>query len=459
MLQKFSTPLYQGVNIYSRPITKEGLRVLEPLGFSPGARYDGLFAPRLQMLDRSQELPRGEQGSGSRMSVSVRVVRSMEEMARVIAIRGAVYIGEQHCPFEEEFDGNDFSATHLICHKGHEPVGCMRIRYFADFAKLERLAVRNESRSTGLAGQIVDAAIELCRKKGYRVLYAHSQKRLLKFLGEARLRAQCEAPASSSFSDFDYVEVKLETAKHPQCITLSDDPYVLIRPEGQWDTPGILELSASRGAAPLRQASVGRDEFRRSICAAYIGASSSRLLVMVDLQQKNYDELAKDDASDLDAVAGNCMSAIRHARNVGYCRSRSRGAAEGPGLIERSAPSAWISGLEPKRSDMVFERSQPSCYSNQLFEDVVSQVGNFAIAGLDRRGDLSGDRDRCLAPRPSRHVPERCVRESRAGLIPTPLRFTPWPRKPSNCLPTSRTPPLAGRDVAATSQRASIWMS
>jgi nicotinamidase-related amidase len=31
---------------------------------------------------------------------------------------------------------------------------------------------------------------------------------------------------------------------------------------------------------------------------------------------------------------------------------------------------------------MVFERQQPSCYSNQLFEDVVSQAGNFAIAGL-----------------------------------------------------------------------------
>ena len=41
VLQKFSTPLYQGINIYSRPITKEGLRVLEPLGFTPGARYDG----------------------------------------------------------------------------------------------------------------------------------------------------------------------------------------------------------------------------------------------------------------------------------------------------------------------------------------------------------------------------------------------------------------------------------
>jgi predicted GNAT family N-acyltransferase len=235
--------------IFSRPITKEGLRVLEPLGFTPGARYDGLFAPHLQMLDRSHEMPAVKKQQRSSASVSVRVVRSMDEMTRVIAIRSAVYMGEQHCPFEEEFDGNDFSATHLICHRGHEPVGCMRIRYFADFAKLERLAVRNESRNTGIAGQIVDAAVELCRKKGYRVLYAHSQKRLLKFW-EQRGFERMPGTREFAFSDFDYVEVKLETEKHPQRITLGEDPYVLIRPEGQWDVPGILELSAGRGAAP-----------------------------------------------------------------------------------------------------------------------------------------------------------------------------------------------------------------
>jgi predicted GNAT family N-acyltransferase len=245
VLQKFSTPLYRGVNIYSRPVTKEGLRVLEPLGFSAGARYDGLHAPHLQMFDRTDDIPPVK--TVPQDPVTIEVVRSMDEMARVIAIRGAIYMGEQHCPFEEEFDGNDFSATHLICHKDGEPVGCMRIRYFADFAKLERLAVRSEGRGSGLAGVLLDAAIELCRKKGYRVLYAHSQKRFLKVWEQRGFRRM--GARELVFSDFDYVEVKLETEKHPQSITLSDDPYVLIRPEGNWDTPGILERSASRGVS------------------------------------------------------------------------------------------------------------------------------------------------------------------------------------------------------------------
>jgi len=245
VLQKISSPLYQGVSLYSRPITKGGLRVLEPLGFHPGARYQELFAPHLQMFDRSKDLPAAVKAVPPDR-VTVEVVRSMDQMARVIAIRGAVYMGEQHCPFEEEFDGNDFSATHLICHQNGEPVGCMRIRYFADFAKLERLAVRNEARNEGLAGRIVEAAIELCRKKGYRVLYAHAQTRLLAFW-EQRGFKRMAGTREFVFSDFDYVEVKLETEKHPQSITLDDDPYVLIRPEGRWDAPGILEKSMSRG--------------------------------------------------------------------------------------------------------------------------------------------------------------------------------------------------------------------
>ena len=245
VLQKISSPLYRGVNIYSRPITRGGLRVLEPLGFRPGARYEELFTPRLQMFDRSNDLPVVRPAPED--SISVRVVRSMDEMARVIAIRGAIYMGEQHCPFEEEFDGNDFSATHLICHKDGEPVGCMRIRYFAEFAKLERLAVRSEGRGSGLAGHLLDAAIELCRKKGYSVLYAHSQKRFLKVWEQRGFRRM--GGRELVFSDFDYVEVKLETERHPQYISLSDDPYVLIRPEGNWDTPGILEKSASRGSS------------------------------------------------------------------------------------------------------------------------------------------------------------------------------------------------------------------
>lgn len=121
---------------------------------------------------------------------------------------------------------------------------------------------------------------------------------------------------------------------------------------------------------------------------SYVSASNSRLLVMVDLQEENYAELAKDRASDLTRSMENCTLAIQHARNlglpIGFTRSSSK-----MGGIERTAQSAWISGFKPKRSDMVFERQQPSCYSNQLFEDIVSRIGSFAIAGLAEEACLA----------------------------------------------------------------------
>jgi nicotinamidase-related amidase len=112
----------------------------------------------------------------------------------------------------------------------------------------------------------------------------------------------------------------------------------------------------------------------------YVGASSRRLLVMVDLQEKNYAALAKDNAPGVQRSLNNCMAAIRHAREFAMPIAFTR-YGDGPGVLERQS-AAWISGFEPRRSDMVFERQQPSCYSNHLFENVVSQAGSFAIAGL-----------------------------------------------------------------------------
>ncbi len=114
---------------------------------------------------------------------------------------------------------------------------------------------------------------------------------------------------------------------------------------------------------------------------SYVSASSSRLLVMVDLQESSYDELAKDRASDLARSMENCTLALRHARSLGLPIAFTR-PPRNPDMAEPATQSAWISGFEPKRSDMVFERQQPSCYTNHLFEDVVSRLGNFAIAGL-----------------------------------------------------------------------------
>ena len=189
-MDEMAKSTYDGVNVYSRPNTSEGVRFNKTLGLTKGTVIGNAFAPHLYVFVRA---PKPSPSYDSRRlhaeagELSVSVAHSFDDLLRVVSIRSAVYIGEQECPFDEEFDGNDLAGTHLLGYVGNEPAGCIRVRYFADFAKIERLAVRREFRNTRLSFQLVRAAIELCQMKGYRRLYGHAQKRLVNFWSRFRL--------------------------------------------------------------------------------------------------------------------------------------------------------------------------------------------------------------------------------------------------------------------------------
>lgn len=182
----------------------------------------------------------------------IKVVHSLDEFMQVIALRASVFMAEQSCPFEEEFDGNDFAATHLVGYRNGEPIACIRVRFFAEFAKIERLAVRREARATRIGFQIVRAAIELARKKGYSIIYGHAQERLVDFWSHFGAIPRHDRP-TFGFSDFRYVEMLLVTPPMTGYISLDDDPYTIIRPEGVWHRAGVLERSSERPcSSPLR---------------------------------------------------------------------------------------------------------------------------------------------------------------------------------------------------------------
>lgn len=175
------------------------------------------------------------------------MVSRPDDIARVFAIRFAVFGVEQRCPYEEEFDGNDLCASHVLGLVDGEPAGSLRIRYFASFAKLERLAVLPRFRDRSVARLVVGKGIELCRRKGYAMLYAQAQLRLAGFWGQFGFHPLTRNVALV-FSDHEYVELVAEVDPHADAITINSDPYVIIRPEGEWDTPGILERSSIRPA-------------------------------------------------------------------------------------------------------------------------------------------------------------------------------------------------------------------
>jgi len=181
-----------------------------------------------------------------------KVARNINDLMKVVSIRSAVFLSEQDCPYDEEFDGNDFCALHLIGYANNEPAACIRARFFADFAKLERLAVRHEFRNTSLSFRTVRAGIELAKKKGYTKIYGHAQDRLVNFWSRFGAKPQPKR-CDLVFSDFSYTEMLLEAEPHPNPITLQSDPYTIIRSEGTWHREGILDQSAGRDvSSPLR---------------------------------------------------------------------------------------------------------------------------------------------------------------------------------------------------------------
>jgi predicted GNAT family N-acyltransferase len=182
----------------------------------------------------------------------VSVCRTLDDIMQALAVRAVVYMGEQACPYAEEYDGNDFAgATHLILRRDGEPIGTLRIRWFADFAKTERVAVRREHRRGRATLMLILAAKRLAERKNYRLLLGYGQLRLVPFWQQYFNAKILPGRERFVISDHDYVEMLVEAQPPANAITLETDPMVILRPEGAWDEPGPLDRSASRPATNI----------------------------------------------------------------------------------------------------------------------------------------------------------------------------------------------------------------
>lgn len=264
VMERLSSSKNRAAPLYCKATSDKSWNFFLTLGFHPGVIWHGHVLPEL-MEYRRAGTTRAAEGRTSNASgadrplydtvadpaqdfpednrLGITVVHRMDDLLKVLSVRAATYVVEQDCPHAEEFDGNDFTATHLLGYVGSEPAGCLRIRYFAEFAKLERLAVISRFRQTSLAFHLIKAGVEFCRAKGYRKFYGHAEPRVVKLWERFGFRPRT-AEASFSFSNLEFVEGDLEVPLDPAALTSRSDPYVLVRPEGQWSKPGVLDQSA-----------------------------------------------------------------------------------------------------------------------------------------------------------------------------------------------------------------------
>jgi GNAT superfamily N-acetyltransferase len=170
----------------------------------------------------------------------VKVVRDFEDMAKVFAIRGSACLSDPEHLYAKHFDGNDFSSTHLLGFIDGEPVGTIRIRYFADFTRIERLTVRPTHRKSRISFRLAKAAFAWCRDKGYETVGGVARSELIPFwtmLG-FRLTEGKDPVYIYGLPHFD-ITLKLEPSRN--AMRHMSDTMVLLRPEGRWGEAGHHE--------------------------------------------------------------------------------------------------------------------------------------------------------------------------------------------------------------------------
>ena len=224
----------QPIPIFSKAVHDHARKLNRSVGFLPASMIYPDCAPDLLVL-----LPEQPKRASS-PQLAVRVARTFEDLAQVVSVRAATYMAEQFCLYREEFDGNDLCATHWIGTVNGDPAGCIRARFFADFAKIERLAVRTEYRSSRLSFKLVRAALDHCALKGYRTIFGHSRLDLQRFWQVFGFRAVPNRPLID-FANVKYAEMRLDLRPNAAAVELEGDPMRLLRPEGAWDQPGPFE--------------------------------------------------------------------------------------------------------------------------------------------------------------------------------------------------------------------------
>jgi predicted GNAT family N-acyltransferase len=109
-------------------------------------------------------------------------VQSDDDWAKARSIRKWVFIDEQDCSPNEEWDGYDDTSRHVLGWIDDEAVATARWRtvpYDEEIiAKLERFAVLPDHRGQGYGTQLVHSVMQDARRAGFDTFLVHAQSHL-----------------------------------------------------------------------------------------------------------------------------------------------------------------------------------------------------------------------------------------------------------------------------------------
>ncbi|RLG19400.1 hypothetical protein DRN67_02785 [Candidatus Micrarchaeota archaeon] len=97
-------------------------------------------------------------------------------------IRTRVFTLEQNVNSDEDFDGLDSSAIHVIAYDGKKPIGTARmLELETGGAKLGRMAVLKRYRGMGAGKKMAEMLVKMARAMGMKEVEANSQVNAMGF--------------------------------------------------------------------------------------------------------------------------------------------------------------------------------------------------------------------------------------------------------------------------------------
>ena len=165
--------------------------------------------------------------------VDIDVVRSLSDLMKSFDLRRNVFVKNGGVPENEEFDGNDFTATHFLAKVNGKPAATCRMRYFGDFVRLERACVAPEFEGLHLFESLWQYVKNFAESKGIKTGYCLCEKEYLS-LWEKQGFEQIKDVEPLKMGKRTLYPVLYHFNPPKNAIKLYSNPKFMVMPEGKW---------------------------------------------------------------------------------------------------------------------------------------------------------------------------------------------------------------------------------
>ena len=157
------------------------------------------------------------------------------------AVRSICFLEEDEARVDLVLDGNDYMATHMVAYDGDEPVGAARVRFFKDFAKIERTCLRKAYRTIPNLRALAEFGFVYISRKGYTRVITHAGAKYARMWKAVLGFRDSGKPPVLFEGQEPFFEIWKDITPTVEPISIDSSCAVLFRTEGYWDEPGRYE--------------------------------------------------------------------------------------------------------------------------------------------------------------------------------------------------------------------------